>query len=160
MSNLNFIQWLRAHRPHKLSSYVMPYLVVLLTVVTFLTLNIALDNRNQTTQIRVLSQENHQLVVSLQAAIVESCEKIGNERAQAMREQLHEEIMEAEHPDPEVIAAFNLPRDKIDELIAENVAKLKARLDHIKLVNCAAQYHISPGSGDRRRDRNADSSTP
>jgi hypothetical protein len=110
--------------------------------------------------VAVLTQENHQLVVSLQAAIVESCEKIGNERAQATREQLHEEIIEAEHPDPEVIAAFNLPREKIDELIAENVAKLKTRLDHVKLVNCAAQYHISPGSGDRRRDRNADSSTP
>jgi hypothetical protein len=91
---------------------------------------------------------------------VESCEQIGNERAQAAREQLHEEIMEAENPDPEVIAAFNLPPEKINELIAENVAKLKGRLDHIKLVNCAAQYHISPGSGSRRRDSNAGSSTP
>jgi len=111
--------------------------------------------------VAVLTQENHQLVVSLQAAVVESCEKIGNERAQAAREQLHEEIMEAEHPDPEVIAAFNLPPEKIDELIAENVAKLKGRLKHIKLVDCASQYHISPGSGAaRRRDRNVDSSTP
>jgi hypothetical protein len=110
--------------------------------------------------VATLTRENRQLVTSLQAAIVESCEQIGNERAQAAREQLHEEIMEAENPDPEVIAAFNLPPEKIDELIAENVAKLKGRLDHIKLVNCAAQYHISPGSGSRRRDQNADSSTP
>jgi myo-inositol-1-phosphate synthase len=110
--------------------------------------------------VQVLTKENRHLVTSLQAAIVESCEQIGNERAQAAREQLHEEIVEAEHPDPEVIAAFNLPPEKIDELIAENVAKLKGRLKHIKLVDCASQYHISPGSGARRRDRNVDSSTP
>jgi hypothetical protein len=111
-------------------------------------------------RVKGLTQENRHLTTSLQSAIVESCEKIGNERAQAQREQLHEEIMEAEHPDPEVIAAFNLPEAKINELIAENVAKLKGRLHHIKLVDCASQYHISPGSGGRRRDSNADSSTP
>lgn len=104
-------------------------------------------------RIQVLTHQNRELTTSLQSAIVEACEKIGNERAQAAREQLHEEIADAKHPDPEVIAAFDLPKDKIDALIAENVAKLEGRLKHIKLVNCAKQYQISPGSGDRRRDR-------
>lgn len=106
--------------------------------------------------VAALTRENRQLVTSLQSAIVESCEKIGNERARAARKQLHEEIVEAENPDPEVIAAFNLPPEKINELIAKNAAKLRARLDQIKLAHCAKQYHISPGSGVRRREQNAD----
>lgn len=109
--------------------------------------------------VAVLSKENRHLVNSLQAAIVESCAQNGNASRRVARETLQEEIHDAKHTDPEVIAAFNLPPAKIEELIAQNVGKLKKRLGRVHAVNCAAQYHISPGSGERRRD-NADSSAP
>jgi hypothetical protein len=102
-------------------------------------------------QIKALTRANHNLVTSLQHAIVEACEKIGNERAKATREQLNEEIREAQAPDPALLNALDLPPSKVDELIAENVAKLKERLAKVKLADCAKQYQISPGSGDRRR---------
>lgn len=110
-------------------------------------------------QVQELTEENRELTTSLQAAIVESCERIGNERAKVSREQIHEEIFDAQHPDQELIDALNLPPEKIDELIAKQVETLRDRLSRIKLTDCAAQYQISPGSGDRRRGR-LDSSSP
>lgn len=104
-------------------------------------------------KIRQLSADNRALVSSLQSAIVEACETIGNERAVVAREQLHEEIKDAKNPDPVVLEAFDIPPQKLHELIAENVERLEQRLGRVKLTNCAAQYHISPGSGERRRDR-------
>lgn len=101
--------------------------------------------------VRQLSDDNRALVNSLQSAIVEACEEIGNARAKVAREQLHEEITDAEHPDPAVIAGFDIDPVKLQELIDENVEKLRQRLARVKVTNCAAQYHISPGSGVRRR---------
>lgn len=110
--------------------------------------------------VAALTKENRVLVNSLQSAIVESCKQNGNASRRVTRETLQEEIHDAKHPDPEVIAAFNLPPAKIEELIAQSVGKLETRLDRVHAVNCAAQYQISPGSGNRRRDRNLDSSAP
>jgi hypothetical protein len=118
---------------------------------------------NYTTAVGDLAQENQELaeevdskVTSLQSAIVESCRENGNARARVTRETIHEEIDETEHPDAEVIAALHLPPVKVDELIAEKVDKLNDRLARVKLTPCAKQYQISPGSGDRRRERSGD----
>ena len=100
-----------------------------------------------------LTAANHGLVTSLQAAIVNSCRENGNQRARVQRESLEEEITKAEHPDPEVVAAFDLPPEKVAELVAENVATLKIRLNRIHLTPCREQYSISPGAGQRRADR-------
>lgn len=105
---------------------------------------------------------NHNLVNSLQAAIVESCEQNGNARARVDREQLSEEIREAEHPDPEAFHALveaGIPPRVIRRSEAKERRKLEGRLERVKVVKCAKQYQISPGSGQRRRDR-LDSSTP
>lgn len=108
----------------------------------------------------VLSEENRGLVTSLQAAVVESCVENGNAARRAARETLQEEIFDAEHPDPDIIAAFDLPPATLEKLLDENVTKLRKRLGRVKAVNCAEQYRISPGSGDTRRRDRVDSSTP
>jgi hypothetical protein len=118
---------------------------------------------NYTGKVGDLAQDNQELaekvdskVDSLQGAIVESCRINGNARAKVTRETIEEEIDEAEHPDPELIRALRLPPTKIDELIAKRVHRLDNRLDRVQLTNCASQYKIAPGSGDRRREKAGD----
>lgn len=109
--------------------------------------------------VKALTNVNRALVTSLQSAIVESCEENGNASRQVARETLREEIHDARHIDPAIKAAFNLPPAKFQELIDQNVAKLRDRLARVKPVNCEKQYQISPGSGARRQGR-LDSSAP
>lgn len=113
-----------------------------------------------TKQNTALTRENRALVTSLQSAVVESCVENGNASRRVARETLMEEIHAAQHPDPVVLKAFDIPPAKLKELIDANVAKLRLRLSRVKAVNCAEQYQISPGSGNRRRDRTLDSSAP
>jgi hypothetical protein len=114
----------------------------------------ALEAKALTARVHRLSAGNRGLVTSLQSAIVESCRVNGNARAKVTREQLHEEIREAEHPDPQAFDALvqaGIPPETIRELTAKTAAKLRGRLDRVKLTPCASQYRISPGSGARRR---------
>lgn len=111
------------------------------------------ENRVLVERVAALTRTVNTKVDSLQRAIVESCQENGNSRARVAREQLHEEIKDAEHPDPELLDALNLSPEAIDRLTNETIAKLEDRLDRVKLTPCATQYQISPGSGDRRRDR-------
>lgn len=106
-------------------------------------------------QIRELTLINHNLVNSLQAAIVESCEVNGNTRAKVEREQLNEEIREAEHPNPEAfhaLVAVGVSPEAIRKSEQRALVKYKRRLARVHVVNCQEQYRISPGSGARRRD--------
>ena len=109
--------------------------------------------------VQSLTVANRGLVTSLQSAIVESCRKNGNASRKVTRETIEEEKHEAEYPDPAVIAALHIPPALLERLTRENIARLEGRLARVHPVNCAAQYHISPGSGTRRRS-DADSSTP
>lgn len=113
-------------------------------------------------QVQTLSTTNRNLVKSLQGAIVESCEVNGNSRAKVEREQLDEEIAEAEHPDPQAFHALvvaGVPARAIREAERKSLIKFKLRLARVKVVNCADQYQISPSDGARRRGH-LDSSTP
>lgn len=109
--------------------------------------------------VAVLTVINNNLVTSLQAAVVDSCKENGNASRQVARETLKEEISDASNIDPALKAAFNLPPAKLQQLIDENVSKLRLRLSRVHPVNCVRQYQISPGSGERRQDR-LDSSLP
>lgn len=93
--------------------------------------------------VRALTRENHALVTSLQAAIVESCTVNGNASRKVARETIQEEIHDAENPDPEVIAALHISPALLERLTRENIKKLNSRLDRVKAVDCAAQYRIS-----------------
>lgn len=114
-----------------------------------------------TAQVNHLTNINRALVNSLQAAVVESCEVNGNTRAKVEREQLAEEIHEAEHPDPEAFKALvesGIPEIAILRSERKAIVKLERRLGRVHVVDCATQYQISPGSGKRRRG--SDSSSP
>lgn len=100
-----------------------------------------------------LSRNSVVLTNNLQHAVVESCRENGNARAEVQREQLHEEIQEAKHPDPKVFRALvesGIPPEIIREASEKTVVKLEGRLARVKIVNCASQYHIRP-SGQRDR---------
>lgn len=104
-------------------------------------------------RIEALATANSALTTSLQRAIVESCEQIGNERAKVQRETLHEEIAAAEHPDPALLESLDLAPETLQRLTNEAVDRLEDRLAKVKITDCTEQYQISPGSGDRRRAR-------
>lgn len=139
------------------------WLLLLLPLVVAAVARIEIQNSHQADAIKdnvarvhQLTLANRGLVTSLQSAIVESCELNGNERAKVDREQLHEEISEAEHPDPQAFHALveaGIPPRVIRQSEHRAVEKFKRRLARVRVVNCEKQYQISPGSGDRRRDR-------
>lgn len=114
-------------------------------------------------QVREIVQETqantaqvHNLTRSLQSAVIESCEENGNARAEVLREQLHEEVEEARHPNPKAFHALveaGVHPAAIRAIEKEQIVTLDDRLAKIKIANCAKQYHISPGSGNRRRDQ-------
>jgi hypothetical protein len=102
------------------------------------------ETQSNTAEVQALTLELH-------SALVESCQKNGNAARQVARETLKEEIDKAKHPDPATIHALNLPAGLIRRLTAENIGTLEARLERVVPVDCAKQYQISPGSGQRRR---------
>lgn len=155
----SIVKWLRENRPPGIARYVMPYLIVVLTVISIATVNITLENRAQTNdvreqaaKIRTLTQEARDLATSLQSAVVEACEDNGAALRRVTRETLQEKIHNAENPRPGLVAALGLPREKVEGLLQGNIAKLRARLALVAPIDCAEQYHIGPGSGERRRD--------
>jgi hypothetical protein len=86
------------------------------------------------------SDETAVFASDLRNALVDSCEINGNAQREVTRQILHEEIADAEHPDPALVAVLGIPPDQLDALIAESVAKFRARLRRVKPVDCAAQY--------------------
>src|ERR1700759_5608774 len=57
------------------------------------------DVQRISAETRALTNANHNLVKSLQSAVVESCQQNGTALRKNSRETLEEEISEAEHPD-------------------------------------------------------------
>lgn len=121
---------------------------------------IEIQNNQQANQIKDNVARVHQLTIinraltkNLQQAIVESCEQNGNERAKVDREQLHEEISEAEHPDPQAFHALveaGVPPAAIRLAEAKTIVKLQRRLARVNVVNCEKEYQIGPGSKSHR----------
>ena len=62
--------------------------------------------------------------------------RASNDSREALRGLVRLEIEKLENTDPDVIEAFDLPPEKIDELIAEQRAVYKAALDELAPRNC------------------------
>lgn len=93
-----------------------------------------------TKETRALAKKTRVQAKSIQASLVESCQRNGNSQRKALRQQLHEEITEAENTPPDVLKAFNLSPQRIEELVAESAEKKKARLKRFAAVNCRDQF--------------------
>lgn len=109
-------------RPDRPGRFVMPYLVVVLTLVLVL---------------------NVYFVSQLRNGLVTSCEKNGNPLREAVQGMLREEIGRSNSPQ---IKAFfpQIPPSELKRLIAEQVAADEATIHEITPVDCAAQYPPVP----------------
>lgn len=117
------VRWLRANRPRDVARFVMPYLVLLLTVVTLLTLKIALENREQTHEIR--------------ANQIEACENSPIKHIQI--ETLKEGRLSIN--DPRISELFpNVPKEVRDRFVREGDKEANDRIERLRNIDCVKRY--------------------
>jgi hypothetical protein len=109
-------------RPENPGRFVMPYLVVVLTLVLLL---------------------NVYFVSQLRDGLVTSCEKNGNPLREAVQGMLREEI--ARSNSPQIKTLFpQIPAGELEHLIDKQVVADEATIYEITPVDCGAQYPPVP----------------
>lgn len=118
------IDWIHRHRPTNPGRFVMPYLVIVLTVLIGLSLIQVKDTRDFTGDLR--------------DGLVKSCERNGNPLREAVQEVLREQIVSAERTP----ASFfpNIPPATFKRLVREQRERNEAVIRRIRPVKCAALY--------------------
>lgn len=132
--------WMAAHSPHRLASFVMPYLVALLTVVAILTAGTAMTAKH-------LAEENQRIAeiaaVSahrLERGLLDGCEHNGN----TIRKLLQNRIR-AELSSPEKLKQFeelfpHISKSKLAALAKKDDEKKRAEIRRLRPVNCHILY--------------------
>jgi len=121
----SLIGWIHHHRLERPGRYVMPYLVVVLTVIAGLTLVLVVRTQGFATELR--------------DGLVESCEKNGNPLREVLREEQHAQITSPQ--DPRIQALFpNLPLAVIMPIVERGNAEHRQRLRKLHPVDCVSLY--------------------
>ncbi len=120
----SLVRWISSHAPTNAARIVMPYLVIVLTLVLVLNLVAVAETQSFATQLR--------------NGLVASCEKNGNPLREAVQRMLREQIQRSE----KTPASFfpNIPRAVFNKLIADQTAADRATIRRIRPLNCASLY--------------------
>lgn len=114
----SIIDFMHRHRPERIGRFVMPYLVVLLTVIAILGV------------VRV---------GELRHGLIHSCEVNGNPIREAVQGVLRQELKRS---DPETIRKFfpQIPEAELNHLLESQMDQIRAQIEKLNPVDCSAQY--------------------
>lgn len=147
------VGWLHEHRPENPGKYVMPYMVVVLTLLLAVNLwqvaearsenkdNRALveQTREQATKLKRLAISNRRLVHSLRAGLIEACRKNGNTVRAILRGKIREEMEQA---NPALVRQFfpQIPPGKLEQILRASREDDLRAIHALRPVECGKQY--------------------
>lgn len=119
------ISFLARHRPHNPSRWVVPYLLVVLTIL----LGLSLWQWHETST----------FARDLRDGLVKSCEENGNPLREAVQDQIRHQIEQRETVD---YTRFfpTIPPGELERLLEEQNEQDRKTLHRIAPINCAALY--------------------
>lgn len=121
----NLIGLIHRHRPAHPGRFVMPYLVVALSITTAASLYTAINART--------------FAGDLRDGLVASCEKNGNTLREVLREEQLAALTDAD--DPRIRAILpNVPHSVIVAIVRQGNREHRERLRKLRPVDCPSQY--------------------
>lgn len=121
------ISWIHIHRPANPGRFVMPYLVVVMTVLLFVNLIQVGNTRDFANELR--------------DGLVASCEKNGNPLREGLQEEKEADIEEAEHPPPAILEVLHITAERAIALARPKIRKLRRDVrTRYAPVDCASLY--------------------
>lgn len=132
--------WMSNHAPHRLASYVMPYLVILLTIVAIfsgIAAMHAVRMNEETNRTASVAAKNAR---ELKAGLIYGCEHNGNALRRLLANRVRRELAS-----PQKIKEYEdlfpqIPAAKLHALIKKSNTEKRAELRILAPVNCAALY--------------------
>jgi hypothetical protein len=120
----NPIEWMRNNKPEGIAKYVMPYVVLVLTLVTIFTAYTALETKNFAGQLR--------------DGLVESCDVNGNPLREVVQQILQEDIDASK----KIPASYfpGIPAEKFRELVRKKRIANEKKIRKIAPINCDKQF--------------------
>lgn len=121
---MNFLDWMRENRPPGLAQVVVPYLIVVLTMISGFTGYTALQTQDFAHQ--------------LQAGLVRSCDVNGNPLREVVQQILQEDIDQSK----KLPASYfpGIPPDKFRMLVKKKRIANEKKIKLIAPINCAAAF--------------------
>lgn len=119
------IDFIHRHRPENPGRFVMPYLVVALSITTGASLYTAINARTFAGELR--------------DGLVASCERNGNTLREVLREEQRAAITDPR--DPRIRQLFpDQPQAVLNAIVAQGNSEHRTRLRKLRPVDCPSQY--------------------
>lgn len=147
------IGWIHRHRPENPARFVMPYMVVVLTLLLALNLwqvhearsesqenrDLVAQTRNQAVKIKQLALSNRRFIHALREGLIESCRKNGNEVRAVLRKKIEEEIGQT---GPALVHQLfpQIPPKKLEQIIQASRKDDRRAIHALRPVKCGRQF--------------------
>lgn len=136
--------WMRDHAPHTLAPYVMPYLIVLLTVIAFLSADTAFNAKHLAEENQHIATIAHTTADELQEGLVWGCKYDTNVLRSLLRSRLRNELAS-----PAKIKEYRdlfptIPPGKLALLVKKSNVEKRDEIYKLRPINCVALYGGRP----------------